>query len=192
MQVLSISTYDYLRNTSLHYIYELELVPIPLGYGYHMMNIIQQITDPMPTNLSYIVLAKLLLLLLLLLLLQYHCYHCYCYRYYCCYHQNYHTIVLLITLLQIINLQVWLKTQLLIPSNILWLPLCRIYKFGLNTYPRKLLRSPILVGYQRPNVCLAISIAGRYQSNPGVEHWTTVKNILKHLEKTKDMFLVWG
>ena len=34
-----------------------------------MMNIIQQVTDPMPTNLSYIVLAKLLLLLLLLLLL---------------------------------------------------------------------------------------------------------------------------
>ena len=28
-----------------------------------------------------------------------------------------------------------LKTQLLIPSNILWLPLCGIYKFGLNTLP---------------------------------------------------------
>ena len=26
MQVLSISTYDYLRNTCLHYIYELDLV----------------------------------------------------------------------------------------------------------------------------------------------------------------------
>ena len=61
MQVLSISTYDYLRNTSLHYIYELELVPIPLGYGYHMMNIIQQITDPMPMNFYRIVSAKLLL-----------------------------------------------------------------------------------------------------------------------------------
>ena len=31
----------------------------------------------------------------------------------------------------------------------------------------------------RPDVCLAISIAGRYQSNPGVDHWTAVKNILK-------------
>ena len=31
----------------------------------------------------------------------------------------------------------------------------------------------------RPDVCLAISIAGRYQSSPGVEHWTAVKNILK-------------
>ena len=44
----------------------------------------------------------------------------------------------------------------------------------------------------RPDVCLAISIAGRYQSNPGVEHWTTVKNILKYLKRTKDMFLVYG
>ena len=46
--------------------------------------------------------------------------------------------------------------------------------------------------YTRPDVCLAISIAGRYQSNPGVEHWTTVKNILKYLKRTKDMFLVYG
>ena len=31
----------------------------------------------------------------------------------------------------------------------------------------------------KPDVCLAISIAGRYQSNPGVEQWTAIKNILK-------------
>ena len=41
-----------------------------------------------------------------------------------------------------------LTTQLLILENILWLPLCRINKFGLILYPRKRLRSPILVGYQ--------------------------------------------
>ena len=35
-----------------------------------MMNIIQQVTDPMPTNLPYIVLAKLLLLSSRLHLLQ--------------------------------------------------------------------------------------------------------------------------
>ena len=40
-----------------------------------------------------------------------------------------------------------LTTQLLILENILWLPLCRINKFGWILYPRKLLRSPILVGY---------------------------------------------
>ena len=44
----------------------------------------------------------------------------------------------------------------------------------------------------RPDVCLAISLAGRYQSNPGVDHWTAVKNILKYLKRTKDMFLVCG
>ena len=44
----------------------------------------------------------------------------------------------------------------------------------------------------RSNVCLAISLAGRYQSNPGVDHWTTVKTILKYLKRTKDMFLVYG
>src|SRR6266480_3613651 len=44
----------------------------------------------------------------------------------------------------------------------------------------------------RPDVCLAISLAGRYQSNPGVDHWTSVKNILKYLKRTKYMFLVYG
>ena len=44
----------------------------------------------------------------------------------------------------------------------------------------------------RPDVCLAISLAGRYQSNPGVDHWTAVKNILKYLKRNKDMFLVYG
>ena len=44
----------------------------------------------------------------------------------------------------------------------------------------------------RPDVCLAISLAGRYQSNPGVDHRTSVKNILKYLKRTNDMFLVYG
>ena len=44
----------------------------------------------------------------------------------------------------------------------------------------------------RPDVCLVISIARRYQSNPEVEHWTTIKNILKYLKRTKDMFLIYG
>ena len=46
--------------------------------------------------------------------------------------------------------------------------------------------------YARPDVCLAISLAGRYESNPGVDHWTTVKNILKYLKRTKDMLLIYG
>ena len=43
-----------------------------------------------------------------------------------------------------------------------------------------------------PDVCLAISLVGRYQSNPGFDHWTAVKNIVKYLKRTKDMFLVYG
>ena len=31
----------------------------------------------------------------------------------------------------------------------------------------------------RPDVNLAVSLVGRYQSDPGMEHWTAVKNILK-------------
>ena len=44
----------------------------------------------------------------------------------------------------------------------------------------------------RPDVSLAISMARRFQSDPGVEHWTAVKNILKYLKRTKEMFLVYG
>ena len=44
----------------------------------------------------------------------------------------------------------------------------------------------------RHDVCLAISLAGMYQSNPGVDYWTIVMNILKYLKSTKDMFLVSG
>ena len=43
----------------------------------------------------------------------------------------------------------------------------------------------------RHDVCLAISIAGRYQGNPGVEHWIAAEH-LKYLKSTKDMFLVYG
>ena len=44
----------------------------------------------------------------------------------------------------------------------------------------------------RPDVALALSLTSRFQSNPGMEHWTAVKNILKYLKRTKDMFLVYG
>jgi hypothetical protein len=43
-----------------------------------------------------------------------------------------------------------LTTHLVRLINILWLPLCRINKFGFY-FPRGLLRSPILVGYHRPS-----------------------------------------
>jgi hypothetical protein len=33
----------------------------------------------------------------------------------------------------------------------------------------------------RPDVAHAISLTSRYQSDPGLEHWTAVKNIFKYL-----------
>jgi hypothetical protein len=44
----------------------------------------------------------------------------------------------------------------------------------------------------RPDVALALSLTRRYQSNPGMSHWTAVKNILKFLKRTKNMVLVYG
>ncbi|GKD37076.1 hypothetical protein Tco_1257283 [Tanacetum coccineum] len=44
----------------------------------------------------------------------------------------------------------------------------------------------------RPNVAFAQNITSRFQQNRGDEHWTIVKNILKYLHNTKDMFLIYG
>ncbi|GJZ73978.1 retrotransposon protein, putative, ty1-copia subclass [Tanacetum coccineum] len=44
----------------------------------------------------------------------------------------------------------------------------------------------------RPDVAFAQNITSRFQQNPGEVHWTAVKNILKYLRNTKDMFLVYG
>ena len=132
----SISTYDYIRNTCLHYIDELELVLChPMLYILHDESHPTKlsITDPMPMSFSHITLCLVTLPLLLLQLLQncyYHFCHCYCY---------FHTTLLLNTLLQILSYLgvIELTTQLLILENILWLPLCRINKFGMNTLPLK-------------------------------------------------------
>ncbi|GJW14702.1 hypothetical protein Tco_0018835 [Tanacetum coccineum] len=43
-----------------------------------------------------------------------------------------------------------------------------------------------------PDVAFAQNMTIRFQQNPGEIHWTTVKNILKYLRNTKDMFLVYG
>ncbi|GJY91401.1 hypothetical protein Tco_0506597 [Tanacetum coccineum] len=43
----------------------------------------------------------------------------------------------------------------------------------------------------RPDVAFAQNITSRFQQNLGDLHWTTVKNILKYLRNTKDMFLVY-
>ncbi|GJT78377.1 hypothetical protein Tco_1045102 [Tanacetum coccineum] len=44
----------------------------------------------------------------------------------------------------------------------------------------------------RPDVAFAQNITSRFQQNPGELYWTAVKDILKYLRNTKDMFLVYG
>ncbi|GJW84497.1 putative RNA-directed DNA polymerase [Tanacetum coccineum] len=44
----------------------------------------------------------------------------------------------------------------------------------------------------RPDVAFSQNLTSRYQQNLGESHWTAVKNILKYLRNTKDMFLVYG
>ena len=96
----------------------------------------------MPTSFSHIDLCLVTFPLPLLRLLQnFYCYVCHHYRYF-------HTTLLLNTLLQILSLSgvVELTTQQLILENILWLPLCRINKFGLNTLPSKIVVIPYSCG----------------------------------------------
>ncbi|KAJ9556835.1 hypothetical protein OSB04_011449 [Centaurea solstitialis] len=43
-----------------------------------------------------------------------------------------------------------------------------------------------------PDVAYSVSVTSRYQQNLGEPHWVAVKNVLKYLRRTKDMFLVFG
>ncbi|KAM6556274.1 hypothetical protein CsatB_003293 [Cannabis sativa] len=43
----------------------------------------------------------------------------------------------------------------------------------------------------RPDICYAVGIVSRYQSNPGRVHWNAVKYILKYLKSTRDYVLVY-
>nr|GEW09537.1 hypothetical protein [Tanacetum cinerariifolium] len=44
----------------------------------------------------------------------------------------------------------------------------------------------------RPDVAFTQNITSHFQQNPCELHWSTVKNILKYIRNTKDMFLVYG
>ena len=39
---------------------------------------------------------------------------------------------------------------------------------------------------------LYFGMVSRHQSNPGSDHWTVVKHILKYLRRTRDYMLVYG
>ncbi|GJR28270.1 hypothetical protein Tco_1104502 [Tanacetum coccineum] len=44
----------------------------------------------------------------------------------------------------------------------------------------------------RPDVAFSQNLTSRYQQNPDESHWTAIKNILKYLRNTNDMFLVYS
>ena len=43
----------------------------------------------------------------------------------------------------------------------------------------------------RPDICYAVGLVSRYQSNPGQKHWMTVKKILRYLKGTSDYMLCY-
>jgi hypothetical protein len=43
----------------------------------------------------------------------------------------------------------------------------------------------------RPDIAFAVGILGRYQSNPGMDHWKAAKKVLRYLKGTKDYMLMY-
>ena len=43
----------------------------------------------------------------------------------------------------------------------------------------------------RPDICFAVGMVSRYQSDPSEEHWIAVKHIFKYLGRTRDYMLIY-
>uniref|UniRef100_A0A2N9IDU9 Integrase catalytic domain-containing protein n=1 Tax=Fagus sylvatica TaxID=28930 RepID=A0A2N9IDU9_FAGSY len=43
----------------------------------------------------------------------------------------------------------------------------------------------------RPDIAFAISVLGRFQSDPGMDHWRAAKKVLRYLQRTKDFMLTY-
>ena len=43
----------------------------------------------------------------------------------------------------------------------------------------------------RPDICFVVGMVSRYQSNLGLEHWTSIKHIIKYLRRMRDYVLVF-
>ena len=44
----------------------------------------------------------------------------------------------------------------------------------------------------RLDICFAVGVASRYQSNPGLDHRVVVKTILKYLQRTRNHMLMYS
>ena len=43
----------------------------------------------------------------------------------------------------------------------------------------------------RPDIAYAVGVLGRYQSNPGMDHWRAAKKVMRYLQGTKDYMLMY-
>ena len=43
----------------------------------------------------------------------------------------------------------------------------------------------------RPDIAYAVEVLGRYQSNPGIDHWRVAKKVMRYLQGTKDYMLMY-
>jgi hypothetical protein len=43
----------------------------------------------------------------------------------------------------------------------------------------------------RPDLVFVTELLGRYQKNPGIEHWELVKKVLRYLQGTKGLMLTY-
>ena len=76
-----------------------------------------------------------------------------------------------------------LITQLLILENILWLPLCRINEFGLNTLPSKIVAIPYTCGLSR---LFSGTVAGEHSSILWVTWDLYLLTIMKNLKDPRN------
>ncbi|GKB37795.1 hypothetical protein Tco_0882737 [Tanacetum coccineum] len=75
----------------------------------------------------------------------------------------------------------------------------RLIRLGQNAYMDKILKRYIMDNSKRGHILMQKRLdlnktqgSSTPKENPDELHWTTVKNILKYLRNTKDMFLVYG
>ena len=43
----------------------------------------------------------------------------------------------------------------------------------------------------RPDISFAVGMLGRYESDPGFEHWKPAKKVMRYLQGTKDYMLTY-
>ena len=46
--------------------------------------------------------------------------------------------------------------------------------------------------FTRPDLCHAVGLLSRYQTNPGAEHWKQIKNTLRYVKGTVDYYLCFN